>query len=44
MWETLLMMLIVIMAFMFVVLTGSTIEEESAIIGTRWRRAGTNAS
>lgn len=34
MWETLLMMLIVIMAFMFVVLTGSTIEEESAIIGT----------
>lgn len=42
MWETLLMMLIVIMAFMFVVLTGSTIEEESAIIGTLlasgWRK------
>ena len=42
MWETLLMMLIVIMAFMFVVLTNSTIEEESAIIGTLlasgWRK------
>ncbi len=42
MWKTLMLMLIVIMAFMFVVLTGSTIEEESAIIGTLlasgWRK------
>ena len=37
-----MLMLIVIMAFMFVVLTGGTIEEESAIIGTLlasgWRK------
>lgn len=42
MWKTLMLMLIVIMAFMFVVLTGGTIEEESAIIGTLlasgWRK------
>ena len=34
MWATLLDIIIVIMAFVFVVLTDSTIEEESAIIGT----------
>lgn len=34
MWMTLLDIIIVIMAFVFVVLTGATIEEESAIIGT----------
>lgn len=34
MWTTLLDIIIVIMAFVFVVLTDSTIEEESAIIGT----------
>lgn len=34
MWTTLLNIIIVIMAFVFVVLTDATIEEESAIIGT----------
>ena len=34
MWSMLLYMIIVIMAFVFVVLTSGTIEEESAIIGT----------
>ena len=34
MWEVLLLVIVVIMAFVFVVLTGSTIEEESAVIGT----------
>lgn len=34
MWITLLYIIIAIMAFVFVVLTSSTIEEESAIIGT----------
>lgn len=34
MWSVLLHMIIVIMAFVFVVLTSGTIEEESAIIGT----------
>lgn len=34
MWSGLLYMIIVIMAFVFVVLTSGTIEEESAIIGT----------
>lgn len=34
MWRVLLVMIIVIMAFVFVVLTGSAIESESAIIGT----------
>ena len=42
MWTILLMMLIVIMAFVFVVLTDATIEEESAVIGTLlasgWRK------
>ena len=34
MWEVLLGILIVIMAFVFVVLTDATIEQESAVIGT----------
>ncbi len=34
MWFTLLQIIVVIMAFAFVVLTSATIEEESAIIGT----------
>ena len=34
MWTTLLDIIIVIMAFVFVVLTNATIEEESAVIGT----------
>ena len=34
MWSTLLDIIIVIMAFIFVVLTSGTIEEESAVIGT----------
>ena len=34
MWTTLLNIIIVIMAFVFVVLTNATIEEESAVIGT----------
>ena len=34
MWEVLLMLLIVIMAFVFVVLTNANIEEESSVIGT----------
>ena len=34
MWTTLLFILIVIMAFVFVVLTDATIEEESPVIGT----------
>lgn len=34
MWEVLLDILVVVMAFIFVVLTSATIEEESAIIGT----------
>ncbi len=42
MWTILLVMLIVIMAFVFVVLTDATIEEESAVIGTLlasgWRK------
>ncbi len=42
MWTALMLMLIAIMAFMFVVLTSNTIEEESAIIGTLmasgWRK------
>ena len=43
MWQILLAMLIVIMAFVFVVLTDATIEQESAVIGTLlasgWRKA-----
>ncbi|MFR7750527.1 MAG: hypothetical protein ACLU1W_07200 [Collinsella sp.] len=38
MWMTLLDIIIVIMAFVFVVLTDATIEEESAIIGTARQR------
>lgn len=42
MWQILLAMLIVIMAFVFVVLTDATIEAESAVIGTLlasgWRK------
>lgn len=42
MWTVLLFMLVVIMAFVFVVLTGATIEQESAVIGTflasGWRK------
>ena len=42
MWQILLAMLIVIMAFVFVVLTDATIEAESAVIGTMlasgWRK------
>lgn len=42
MWQILLIMLIVIMAFVFVVLTDATIEAESAVIGTLlasgWRK------
>jgi ABC-type antimicrobial peptide transport system permease subunit len=42
MWQILLVMLIVIMAFVFVVLTDATIESESAVIGTLlasgWRK------
>ncbi len=42
MWQILLVMLIVIMAFVFVVLTDATIEAESAVIGTLlasgWRK------
>ena len=42
MWEVLLFLLIVIMAFVFVVLTDATIEQESAVIGTLlasgWRK------
>ena len=42
MWTILLVMLIVIMAFVFVVLSAATIEEESAVIGTLlasgWRK------
>lgn len=34
MWEVLLFLIIVIMAFVFVVLTSATIDEESSIIGT----------
>ena len=34
MWEVLMAILIVIMAFVFVVLTDATIEQESAVIGT----------
>lgn len=34
MWTTLLDIIVVIMAFVFVVLTNATIEEESAVIGT----------
>lgn len=34
MWEILMLVLIVIMAFVFVVLTDATIEQESAVIGT----------
>ena len=34
MWEVMMVIIIVIMGFVFVVLTSSTIEEESAIIGT----------
>ena len=34
MWEVLMAIIVVIMGFVFVVLTSSTIEEESAIIGT----------
>ena len=34
MWEFLVMLLVVIMAFVFVVLTNATIEQESAVIGT----------
>lgn len=33
-WETMLFLLIVIMAFVFVVLTSAAIDEESAVIGT----------
>ena len=42
MWTVLLFVLIVIMAFVFVVLTGATIEAESSVIGTMlasgWRK------
>ncbi|MBQ3301436.1 MAG: hypothetical protein IJH04_04755, partial [Eggerthellaceae bacterium] len=42
MWTALLFILIVIMAFVFVVLTGATIEQESSVIGTMlasgWRK------
>ena len=42
MWQILLALLIIIMAFVFVVLTDATIEEESAVIGTLlasgWRK------
>ncbi len=42
MWTVLLFMLVVIMAFVFVVLTGTTIEQESSVIGTMlasgWRK------
>lgn len=42
MWLVLLMLLVVIMGFVFVVLTGTTIEQESAVIGTLlasgWRK------
>ncbi len=42
MWTVLLFMLVVIMAFVFVVLTSATIEAESAVIGTMlasgWRK------
>lgn len=34
MWEVLLFLIVIIMAFVFVVLTSATIDEESAIIGT----------
>ena len=34
MWEALLDIIVVIMAFVFVVLTGATVEDESAVIGT----------
>ena len=34
MWEVMMALIVVIMAFVFIVLTGSTIEEESAVIGT----------
>ncbi len=34
MWEVLLWLIVGIMAFVFVILTGATIEEESAVIGT----------
>ena len=34
MWETMMILLIIIMAFVFVVLTSATIEEESSVIGT----------
>lgn len=34
MWEVLVLLLVVIMAFVFVVLTNATIEQESAVIGT----------
>ena len=34
MWEVMLWLIVAIMAFVFVILTGSTIEEESAVIGT----------
>ncbi len=34
MWEVLVCLLVVIMAFVFVVLTNATIEQESAVIGT----------
>lgn len=34
MWEILMLVLVVIMAFVFVVLTDATIEQESAVIGT----------
>ena len=42
MWKALMYILVVIMAFVFVVLTGATIEQESAVIGTMlasgWRK------
>jgi len=42
MWTVLLVLLVVIMSFVFVVLTGATIEQESAVIGTMlasgWRK------
>ena len=34
MWEVLMMVLVVVMAFVFVVLTDASIEQESAVIGT----------
>lgn len=34
MWEVIIMLLVTIMAFVFVVLTNATIEQESAVIGT----------